>query len=90
MLNQRIAAAYGPDPAGFETAFDELAGDLRQAGFEPQVVAASYPEAVGGMAAAYRDQAAEIEQSEAPLLAAARLAGADDFRRVLGDSDVAA
>jgi hypothetical protein len=87
-VNQGIAATFSNTVTGFQEGFSGLSKHIEQAGFDPRVVAESYPEDTGRMVSAYLAQPEQIDQAENPLLEATRLGGADGFRKdIFGASD---
>jgi hypothetical protein len=79
-VNRGIAATFSNTVTGFEEGFLGLSTHIEQAGFDPRVVAERYPEDTGRMVSAYLDHPDRIDQAQEPLLEAAKLGGADDFR----------
>ena len=79
-VNRGIANTFSNTVTGFDEGFSGLSEHIEQAGFDPRVVAERYPEDTGRMVSAYLDYPERIDQADEPLLDAARLGGADDFR----------
>jgi hypothetical protein len=89
-VNSRIADSFVKPLKEFKPGFSGLSPHFKRAGFDPEVVAERYPEDTARMAAAYLAHPEQIDQADEPLLEAARLAGAEDFRREIFGRDESA